>query len=307
VAVALAPVEGTSDGVPGDAWLAATERAAATGAALLLTPPVAVAAEGRVSPEDPGLWRTAQQAAWARIIARAHERGARVALQLGHAGPRGATEPRARGLDRPLRAGGWPLVAASARPYTSASQVPHALDRAAMDRVREAWASAARRAAASQVDLPLLDFAHGYLLASFLSPLTNQRADDYGGCLEHRLRYPLEVFDAVRAAWPAGRPLAVALSVADCAPGGIAVEEGIAIAAAFRDHGCDVIDVRAGQTVPNATPPYGRGYLTTLADRVRAEAGVATLVGGYLTTLGEAHTILAAGRADLCRLEAPLG
>ncbi|HEY7983350.1 MAG TPA: FAD-dependent monooxygenase [Ktedonobacterales bacterium] len=304
VAVALDPAEGAADGVIGDAWGAAAERGAATGAALLLSPSVAVEAAGRVTPDDPGLWRAAQQAAWARAIARAHERGARVALQLGHAGPRGATEPRARGLDRPLRAGGWPLLAASARPYTPASQVPRAMDRALMDRVREAWASAARRAASAAADLLLLDFAHGYLLASFLSPLTNQREDEYGGCLEHRLRYPLEVLDAVRAAWPAGRPLAVALSVADCAPGGVAVEEGIAIAAALHPHGCDLIAVRAGQTVPAATPPYGRGYLTTLSDRVRNEAGVATLVGGYLTTLGEAHTILAAGRADLCLLEA---
>jgi anthraniloyl-CoA monooxygenase len=303
VAVALAPADGAAEGVIGDAWDAAAERGARTGAALLLTPPVAVAAEGRVSPADPGLWRAGQQAAWARVIAQAHARGARVALQLGHAGPRGATEPRARGLDRPLRAGGWPLVAASARPYAPHSQAPRQMDRAAMDRVRETWVSAARRAADAQADLLLLNFAQGYLLASFLSPLTNRREDDYGGCLEQRLRYPLEVFDAVRAAWPAGQPLAVALSVADYAPGGLALEEGIAIAAALRERGCDLIDVRAGQTVPDAAPPYGRGYLTTLSDRVRNEARVATLVGGYLTTLGEAHTILAAGRADLCLLE----
>jgi anthraniloyl-CoA monooxygenase len=304
IAVALGHTGGAADGVIGEAWCAAAEHAARTGAALLLTPPVAVEAEGRVSLDDPGLWRAGQQAAWARAIARAHESGARVALQLGHAGPRGATEPRARGLDRPLRAGGWPLAAASALPYAPGGQFPRAMDRAAMDRMREAWVSAARRAAAAEADLLLLDFAHGYLLASFLSPLTNQRDDEYGGCLERRLRYPLEVFDAVRAAWPAGQPLAVALSVVDCIPGGLEVEEGIAIAAALRDHGCDLIDVRAGQTTPAATPPYGRGYLTTLSDRVRNEARVATLVGGYLTTLGEAHTILAAGRADLCLLEA---
>lgn len=148
-----------------------------------------------------------------------------------------------------------------------------------------------------------LNLAHGYLLASFLSPLSNKRADEYGGSLENRLRFPLEVFDAVRAAWPEDRPLSVALTVSDCAKGGLEIEEAIAIARTFQEHGCALIEPLAGQTIPDAEPAYGRGFLTPLSDRIRNEAGIATMVGGYLTTSDQANTILAAGRADLCIME----
>jgi anthraniloyl-CoA monooxygenase len=181
--------------------------------------------------------------------------------------------------------------------------MPFALDEAGMRRIREAFATAARLAAEAGFDLLQLQLGHGYLLGSFLSPLTNRRDDAYGGSLAGRMRFPLEVVEAVRASWPAARPLAVALNAADCAPGGTEPEEAVLVARALRERGCDLITVQAGQTVPAAEPPYGRGFLTPLSDRLRNEAGMPTLVGGYLTTTGEVNTALAAGRADLCRME----
>jgi anthraniloyl-CoA monooxygenase len=171
-----------------------------------------------------------------------------------------------------------------------------------MERVREEFVSAARRADAAGFDLLLLHMAHGYLLASFLSPLTNQRADEYGGVLENRLRFPLEVFDAMRAIWPREKPLGVILNADDCAPGGYTIEDAVAVARILKEHGCDLVQPLAGQTVPDGAPTYGPGFLTRYSDRIRNEAGIPTLVGGYLTTMNEVNTILAAGRADLCIL-----
>ena len=224
-------------------------------------------------------------------------------VRLGHAGPRGATEPADRGVDLPLRTGGWPLVAASAVRYAPFGVIPATLDRAGMARVRDAFAAAAERAADAGFDALELDAAHGYLLASFLSPLTNHRDDGYGGSAENRLRFPLEVLAAIRDRWPADRLLAVRLSVTDWARGGLSVDDGIEVARAMSDGGARLVHVEAGQTVAAGQPEYRRGYLTTISDRVRSEAGVPTLVGGYLTTLDEVNTIVAAGRADLCLLE----
>jgi anthraniloyl-CoA monooxygenase len=179
------------------------------------------------------------------------------------------------------------------------------MDRSDMDRVRDDFARAAQMAREAGFDLLHLHFAQGYLLASFLSPLTNQRDDDYGGPLENRLRFPLEVFDAVRAAWPEEKPLAVALSVTDGVKGGLEVEEAVAVARVLKAHDCDMIEALAGQTIPDAEPAYGRGFLTPLSARVRNEADIPTMVGGYLTTSNEINTILAAGRADLCIMEPP--
>ncbi|HMA36514.1 MAG TPA: bifunctional salicylyl-CoA 5-hydroxylase/oxidoreductase, partial [Chloroflexia bacterium] len=295
------------DGAPPAGYAELLGRYVGGGAGLVLTEPVAVAADGRTTPGALGLYAEAHLAAWTRVVAAVQAHApARIALQLGHAGRRGATRPRAEGLDRPLRTGGWPLLAASALPYTPTSPVPRAMDRAAMDRVRDDFVRATQLAAAAGVDLLVLQMAQGYLLASFLSPLTNQRADAYGGDLPARLRYPLEVLDAVRAAWPADKPLAVALSGGDFAKGGAGIEEAVASARVLRAHGCDLVVVQAGQTVPDSEPPYGRGFLTPLSDRIRNEAGIPTLVGGYLTTSNDVNTILAAGRADLCVLEAGL-
>ncbi len=294
------------EGVPGAAYAEGIARAAGSGAGLVLTEPVAVGAEGRITPGDGGLYTPEQGAAWGRIVAAVHEGGAKIGLVLNHAGRRGATRPRREGLDRPLRTGGWPLLASSALPYTPGSQVPRAMDRANMDAVAAAFVRAAELAQEAGFDLLQLHMAHGYLLGSFLSPLTNQRTDEYGGTLEVRLRWPLEVFDAVRAAWPVDKPLAVALTATDSVRGGFGVDDAVMVARTLQAHGCDLITVLAGHTVPDAEMPYGRGFLTPLSDRLRNEAGVPTLVGGYLTTQNEVNTIIAAARADLCVMETPV-
>jgi anthraniloyl-CoA monooxygenase len=256
------------------------------GVGLVLSGFVAVSPEGRITPETPTITE------W--------EPPARpVVLQLGHAGRRGACRPRSYGVDVPLR-DGWELMSASPLPYGPFSRVPRELDEERMAVIREDFVVAARRAAELGVDVLELDFAHGYLLASFLSPLTNRRADAYG---DDRLRFPLEVLAAVREAWDG--VLAVRLSVTDWARGGMSVEDGVATARVLVEHGCDLIHVDAGQTVANDRPEYRRGFLTALSDRVRAGAGVPTLVGGHLTTLDDASTIVGAGRGDLCILDLP--
>jgi anthraniloyl-CoA monooxygenase len=174
------------------------------------------------------------------------------------------------------------------------------MDRADTDSVRESFVSSARMAVEAGFDLVQLHFAQGYLLGSFLSPLTNRRDDENGGSLENRARFPLEVYDAVREVWPSGKPISVALNAADYARGGTTVEDAIHLACLFKERGCDLIAVHAGQTTPDAEPPYGKGFLTPLSDRVRNEAHVYTMVGGYLTNSNEVNTVLAAGRADLC-------
>ena len=256
------------------------------GAGLVLSGFVAVSPEGRITPETP----TSQE--W-------EPRGHPVMLQLGHAGRRGACRPRSFGVDVPLREG-WELVSASPLPYGPFSAVPRELDEDGMAAIREEFVSAARRAAELGVEILELDFAHGYLLASFLSPLGNRRSDAHG---KDRLRFPLDVLDAVRRAWDGA--LAVRLSVTDWAPGGQSVDEGVAIARAFVEHGCDLVHTVAGQTVAEERPEYRRGFLTALSDRVRAGARVPTLVGGHLTTLDDANTIVGAGRGDLCILDLP--
>jgi anthraniloyl-CoA monooxygenase len=248
---------------------------------LVLSSLVAVMPEGRVTAETPLI------DAWTRPLGQ-------VVLQLGHAGARGATQQHSTGIDLPLD-DGWPLVAASSIPYGPFSAVPSELDSAGMDRIRDAFVAATRRAEELGVDVLELDMAHGYLLASFLSPLTNPHED--------RLRFPLEVLDGVRAVWP--RALAVRLSVTDWHPRGNTVEDGIQIAQTLAKHGCDLVHVEAGQTVHDDRPEYRRGFLTALSDRVRNEARVPTLVRGHLTTPDDANTIVAAGRADLVVLDLP--
>ncbi|MGA7733050.1 MAG: bifunctional salicylyl-CoA 5-hydroxylase/oxidoreductase, partial [Chloroflexia bacterium] len=187
-----------------------------------------------------------------------------------------------------------------ARPYTARSQTPKEMDRADMERVRDEFARAACMANEAGFDMLVLQFAHGYLLAGFLSPLANLRADEYGGDLDGRSRFPLEVFDAVRAAWPAGKPLAVSLNAEDNVKGGSTIKDAVELAKVLKARGCDLIHVLAGQSVPDGDLPYGRGFLTPLSDRLRNETGLPTMVGGYLTTSNDANTVLAAGRADLC-------
>ncbi len=262
----------------------------------------AVSPEGRVTLNSLGMYDDEHGAAWTRIVESTHAQGSLIGVSLTHAGRRGATRPRSEGLDRPLREGGWPLLSASPIPYTPRSQVPKEMDRADMDRIRDEFVRAARIAHQAEFDFLQIDCARGYLLASFLSPLTNRREDDYGGDLAGRMRFPLELFDAVRAAWPEGKPLSVALSATDHMKGGAQVEDAVAFAIALKERGCDLVQALAGQTIPQGEPPYGRGFLTHYSDRIRNEAGIATMVGGYITTSNEANTILAAGRADLCIL-----
>jgi anthraniloyl-CoA monooxygenase len=280
------------------------ERAVAAGAGLVLTEHVAVTADGRITPGTPGLYDDEQAAAWRAVVERARSGGnARIGIRLSHAGRRGSTRPRRSGIDRPLRTGGWPLIAPSAISYLAGGPVPRELTEPELREVAEAFAAAAARAATAGFDLLALDAAHGYLLASFLSPLTNRRQDAYGGSAERRLRFPLEVVDAIRAAWPSDRPVAVTLQADDCTPRGLQLDDAVGIAARLREHGCDLVEVASGWTIPADRPDYRRYYLVPASDRIRNEAGVATIAGGNLTTADDVSTILAAGRADLCLLD----
>jgi anthraniloyl-CoA monooxygenase len=306
--IVLLPLSSCSaqDGMPGEAYAGQMYGAALGGSGLILTEPIAISTEGRITPESACIYDTSHVEAWKRILEFIHARSpAKVGMQLNHAGRRGSTRPRAEGLDRPLRHDNWPLLSASRIPYTPHSQVPKEMNRADMDRVRNDFVQAAQKAHEAGFDLLQLHFAHGYLLASFISPLTNLRNDEYGGDLEHRMRFPLEVFDAVRAAWPQDRPISVAISATDCVKGGLDADDAVIVARMLKDHGCDIIAVVAGQTTVDSEPAYGRGFLTPFSDRIRNEAGIPTVVGGYLTTSDEVNTILAAGRADLCIMDPP--
>jgi anthraniloyl-CoA monooxygenase len=295
----------SDDGTPGPQDAAAVQEAALSGAGLVLTGVVAVDPQGRVTPHTPTIDGDEQQAAWTAIVDDVHTAGARAALLLGHAGRRGATRPHEDGVDIPLRRGAWPLISASPIPYTRRSVVPRAMKAEDIERVVGQFADAAERAAEAGFDVLEIDAGHGYLLASFLSPLANERDDEYGGELENRLRFPLAVVDAVRERWPTDRVLAVRLSADDCAKHGSGPDEAALVARAFAEHGCDLIHVVAGQTVPEGSPDYRRAYLMPLAGSIRSRAGVRTLVGGFVTTADEVNTAVGAGRVDLCLIEPP--
>ncbi len=281
-------------------------RRAQGGAGAVVLEAVAVSAHARISPGDAGLWTDAHAQQWAAALAEV--RGTTptlVGVQLNHAGPRGATRPRQQGVDLPLRAG-WPLVAASAVPYTAVGAVPHALDAQRRTGIREDFAAAASRASDVGFDLLELHFGHGYLLASFLSPLTNRRDDDLGGELHGRLRFPLEVLDAVRAVWPADRPLSVCVSASDLQPGGLTAQDAVDVARALAAHGADLLHVVAGQTTPHARPDYGGVYHAGWSDLIRNCGGVRTIASGSVPTLSQANHVLAAGAADLVIVGRPL-
>jgi anthraniloyl-CoA monooxygenase len=223
-----------------------------------------------------------------------------VGIQLGHAGRKAATKLIWEGDNEPLEEGAWPILSASPLPYFPHSQVPREMDRDDMDRTVADYVGAAELAEAAGFDWLELHCAHGYLLASFVSPVTNVRTDEYGGPLENRLRYPLEVFRAVRETWPEERPMSVRVSAVDWVPGGMDSEEAVRVARAFREAGADLIDVSAGQTVPEQQPLYGRLFQTPFSDRIRHEAEVPTMAVGNISSFTDVNTILAAGRADLC-------
>ncbi|WP_316189022.1 bifunctional salicylyl-CoA 5-hydroxylase/oxidoreductase [Bradyrhizobium sp. SZCCHNS1054] len=294
------------EGGPGDFHLVHYGTRAIGGAGLIFTEMTCVGRDARITPGCAGLWNDKQEAAWKRIVDFVHANShAKFALQLGHAGRKGATKLMWDGIDRPLEEGGWEVVSASPLPYFPDSQVPRELDRAAMDRIKAEFVAATERGVACGFDMLELHCAHGYLLASFISPLTNKRTDAYGGSLENRLRFPLEVFSAMRAAWPAHKPMSVRLSATDWAEGGITGDDAVLIARAFAEAGVDLVDVSTGQTVRDAQPVYGRMFQTPFSDQVRNEARVATMCVGNITTADQVNTILAAGRADLVALGRP--
>ncbi|WP_339031763.1 bifunctional salicylyl-CoA 5-hydroxylase/oxidoreductase [Bradyrhizobium symbiodeficiens] len=294
------------EGVPTDFHLVHYGSRAIGGAGLIFTEMTCVSRDARITPGCAGLWNDEQEAAWRRIVDFVHgNSAARICLQLGHAGRKGATRLMWDGMDRPLDAGGWDVVSASPLPYFPDSRVPRELDRAGMNAVRESFIAAAERGERCGFDMLELHCAHGYLLASFISPLTNTRTDEYGGSLENRLRFPLEIFEALRLAWPSHKPMSVRISATDWADGGITGDDAVAIARAFAEAGVDLVDVSTGQTVRDAQPIYGRMFQTPFSDQVRNEARVATMCVGNITTADQANTILAAGRADLVALGRP--
>lgn len=294
------------DGLPGDWHLMHYGSRGVGGAGLLFTEMTCVAADARITPGCAGLYTDEQEAAWTRIVTFVHAHSeAKFCLQLGHAGRKGASKLMWEGMDRPLEQGAWPILSASPIPYYPESQVPREMDRADMDRVRDDFVAAAERGARAGFDMLELHCAHGYLLASFLSPLTNQRTDAYGGAIENRLRYPLEVFRALRGIWPREKPLSVRISATDWVEGGLSPEDSVAIAEAFAAEGCDLVDVSTGQTDALSRPIYGRMFQTPFSDQIRNEAKVATMCVGNITTIDQANTIVAAGRADLVALGRP--
>ncbi|TNE61427.1 MAG: bifunctional salicylyl-CoA 5-hydroxylase/oxidoreductase [Alphaproteobacteria bacterium] len=274
------------------------------GAGLLFTEMTCPSPDGRITDYCPGLWNDAQEQAWRDIVDFVHENGAtRVCLQVGHAGRKGSTKHPKHGSDLPKDEGNWPLVSASAIPFRDGvNAVPAELDRDGMDRIRDEFVDMTIRADRAGFDMIELHCAHGYLLASFLSPLTNSRTDAYGGSAENRVRYPVEVFEAMRAVWPAHKPMSVRLSAWDWAPGGVGWHDLEVYALAFKAAGVDLLDVSTGQTVPHQTPVYGRMYQVPFADYVRHVSGLPVMTVGAITEPAQVNTILAAGRADLVAL-----
>ncbi|MFJ6116919.1 bifunctional salicylyl-CoA 5-hydroxylase/oxidoreductase [Streptomyces sp. NPDC092129] len=307
--VVVSPMDmySAEDGVPGDFHLVHLGARALGGAGLVMTEMVCVSAEGRITPGCAGLYTGRQGEAWRRITDFVHGRspGTAIGVQLGHSGRKGSTKLMWEGMDEPLEAGNWPLVAASPIRYKPGSQTPRELSRAQLTDIREQFVAAAWRAARSSFDLLELHCAHGYLLSGFLSPLTNHRTDAYGGTLAKRLRFPLEVFDAVRSVWPEERPMTVRISATDWAEGGTTAEESVEIARAFAAHGADAIDVSTGQVVDEERPAFGRSYQTPYADRIRQEIGIPVIAVGAISSWDDVNSLILAGRADLCALARP--
>ncbi len=289
------------DGTPNDFHLVHYGSRAIGGAGLLMTEMTNVSAEGRITLGCTGMYAPAHVDAWKRIVDFVHARSrAKIGIQLGHAGRKAATKLAWEGSDEPLEEGAWPIVSASPLPYRPHSQIPRELDRAGMDQVRAQFEASTKMAIAAGFDWLEVHMAHGYLLASFLSPLTNERTDAYGGSIENRLRYPLEVLAAVRAIWPQHLPISVRISATDWAEGGNTGEDAVTIAKALHASGADLVDVSTGQTTTDGRPAfYGRMFQTPFADQIRNDGGVPTMAVGNITTADQANTILAAGRADL--------
>ena len=301
------------DGMPQDFHLVHLGARALGGAALVFVEMTSPTSDGRITPACTGLWNDEQALAFARIVEFVHvNSSAKIGMQLGHSGPKGSTQLGWEATDEPLvdeppgrRQVNWPVIAASAIAYGPQNQVPHALTRREMDVMCSQFVAATLRADDAGFDWLELHCAHGYLLASFISPLTNQRSDDFGGDLAARSKYPLEVFKAMRAVWPEHKPMSVRISAHDWASGGNTDDDAVAMARLFKDAGCDFIDVSSGQTTRAAKPVYGRMYQTPFSDRIRNEVGIGTIAVGAISEGDQANSIIAAGRADLCAIARP--
>jgi anthraniloyl-CoA monooxygenase len=291
------------DGTPNEFHLVNTGSKALGGAALVMTEMVCVSQAGRITPGCAGMYAPEHESGWRRIVAFVHDRTtAHIGLQLGHSGRKGSTRLMWEGMDEPLPEANWEVVAPSPIAYSSDNQVPHELSRNAMMEIRDQFVSAAAAGERCGFDLLELHCAHGYLLSSFISPISNQRSDEYGGTLQNRLRFPLELFDAIRAVWPAHKPMTVRISATDWYPGGIDADDAVEIARAFAAHGADAIDVSTGQVIKDERPAFGRSYQTPYADRIRNEVGIATIAVGVISSYDDVNSLLLAGRADLCAL-----
>jgi len=294
------------DGLPNDWHLVHLGSRAVGGAGLVFTEMTDVSEEARISPGCTGMYNDEQEAAWKRIVDFVHTNSAsKICMQLGHAGRKGATKLSWEGNDEPLESGAWPIVSASPLPYYPNSQVPREMTRADMDKTVADYVAAVQRAERAGFDMIELHAAHGYLLASFISPITNKRTDEYGGSLDNRMRFPLEVFKAMRKVWPDDKPMSVRISATDWIDGGVTGDDAVKIARMFKDAGCDMIDVSTGQTDPESSPIYGRMYQTPFSDQIRNEAGIATMAVGAITTADQVNTVVAAARADLVALARP--
>jgi len=294
------------DGVPGDWHLVHYGSRAIGGAGLMFTEMTDVSEKARITYGCTGMYTDAQEAAWKRIVDFVHANSAvKFCLQLGHAGRKGATKLMWEGIDEPLPQGEWPIISASPLPYFPHSRVPREMTRADMDEAIADYVQAVQRGLRAGFDMVELHAAHGYLIASFISPLINVREDEYGGSLENRMRFPLEVFRAMRAAWPDEKPMSVRISATDWVDGGLTGDDAVEVARMFAEAGCDLIDVSTGQTVHDAEPVFGRMFQTPFSDQIRNEAGLATMCVGAITSADQANTIIAAGRADLVAFARP--
>lgn len=305
--VVVSPMDmyAATDGLVGDFHLVHLGSRAIGGAGLVMTEMICVSPEGRITPLCGGLYRDDHTDAWRRIVDFIHSQGdTSVGCQLGHSGRKGATKALWEGDHEPIEEP-WELLAPTPLPYFGHSPIPREMDRADMDMVREQFVAATSRADAAGFDLLELHMAHGYLLSSFVSPLTNRREDEYGGALEGRARFPLEVFDACRAVWPPDKPMSVRISATDWFEGGFSGDDAVALARLLKLHGCDLVDVSSGQVWPAQRPEYGRSYQTPFADRIRHEVGIPTMAVGAISSHEDVNTIILAGRADLCALARP--
>jgi len=304
IVVSAMDMYSAADGTPSEFHLVHLGGKALGGAGLVMTEMVCVSADGRITPRCAGLYAPEHEAAWRRITSFVHaSAGAKIGLQLGHSGRKGSTRLMWEGIDQPLDDGNWAVCGPSALPYAAGvNQVPRELTLAEMQQICDEFVASAEAAERAGFDLLELHCAHGYLLSSFISPVSNQRTDEYGGSLAGRLRYPLEVFAAVRAVWPAHKPMTVRISACDWVPGGITAADAVEIAAAFAAAGADAIDVSTGQVTPDEQPAFGRSYQTPFADAIRNQVGIATIAVGVISSYDDVNSLILAGRADLCAL-----